>query len=204
MTIRRKTGPGTVNLRPFQGRDESFSGELSSDYQAPSTDDIVKDVINQMAPSRKADLDHIKRYIDPLSLDQGDPRKVSVFTAMYDNGMMQGLACGIAFPAKSRRAGLEVPSTLHPTLLQLDTVHWQWVDRFPFADARDEIILNMGKFNEEEFLRDLFSIESFSIEPGCKSWDPLGWRICPTFQRKWGWLFPSVLPQSINRLPSPS
>ncbi len=115
-----------------------------------------------------------------------------LFRALFENGRLLGLTCGSCIPSKSRPAAPHVPESLQPTLLQLNAVHWQGIDRYPFSDARDLMILNSGSIEEEEFLYDLFSIESFELLPGYESWDPRGWRMIPgAWKEKWGYLFPS-------------
>lgn len=61
----------------------------------------------------------------------------------------------------------------------------------PFADARDELIIQSGNFDEEDFLYDVFNMETFYLKPGRKAWDPKAYTIAPEFQNKWGHLFPS-------------
>jgi hypothetical protein len=73
-------------------------------------------------------------------------------------------------------------------------VHWQWIDRVPFPEARDEMIIQSGHFEEEEFLRDIFNMETFTLRPGSMPWDSSAYSIAPTFQSKWGWLFPCFRP----------
>ena len=111
-------------------------------------------------------------------------------SALFDNGDMLGIACGTSFPCKSKPQGPHVPASLQPTLLQLSTVHWQWIDRLPFPEARDEMIIQSGNFEEEAFLKDIFNMQTFELSPGAKPWDPSAYSIAPEFQRKWGWLFP--------------
>ena len=113
----------------------------------------------------------------------------SVFTALFDNGAMMGLTCGSVVPAKSSKVGSGIPEPLQPTALQLTTIHSRWIDRFPFPKMRDNLITLNGIIDDEEFLRDLFSMESFHINPGKAGWDPSAWVIGKQFQQKWGYLF---------------
>lgn len=137
--------------------------------------------------------DHAEEKHTSLSRFKTSSQTLPLSRALFENGKIQGLRCGSSFPSKSNPPRPDVPSSLRPTLLQLNAVHWQWIDRFPFADARDEIILNSGNFDEEDFLGDLASYESFEILPGFESWDPSGWRMIPGyFKEKWGYLFPSL------------
>jgi hypothetical protein len=43
--------------------------------------------------------------------------------------------------------------------------------------------------DDEEFLQDLFTMDSFTITPGCSSWDPRSWKLeRGVFAEKWGYL----------------
>lgn len=44
-------------------------------------------------------------------------------------------------------------------------------------------------FNEEEFLRDLFNMHSFTIKAGGAFWNPGSWIVGKEFSQKWGYLF---------------
>ena len=113
----------------------------------------------------------------------------TVCTALFDNGAMMGLSCSSNVPRKSLPQGPEIPLTLHPTALQLTTFHPSWIDRFPFAKMRDNFISMTGIIDEEEFLRDLFSMDSFRIKPGKPGWDASAWSMGHDFGKKWGYLF---------------
>jgi hypothetical protein len=117
-------------------------------------------------------------------------REHTVISALFETGAILGIACGSSFPSKSKAAGPEIPASLQPTILQMSTVHWQWIDRLPFPDVRDEIILQSGNIDEENFLWDFFNMETFKLKQGSKAWDPTAFTICPGFQAKWGFLFP--------------
>jgi hypothetical protein len=112
-----------------------------------------------------------------------------VYFALFQNGRILGLSCGQSFPMKSKPASPEIPLSLQPTLLQMSAVHWAWIDRFPFPAARDKMIIESANIEEEDLMADFFSMPTFVIEPGCQSWDPSGWTICPEFKAKWGYLF---------------
>jgi len=116
---------------------------------------------------------------------------LAFLSALFENGTILGVACGANFPSKSRPVAPEIPASLQPTILQLSTVHWQWIDRFPFPECRDEMIIQSGNIDEEDFLGDLINMETFRVTLGARSWDPTAFTICPTFQAKWGFLFPS-------------
>lgn len=114
---------------------------------------------------------------------------LNVFAALFNNGAMLGLACGCVIPSKSSPCGPEIPQSLQPTALQLLQHHQQWIDRFPFPRMRDNIISLNGIVDEEEFLKDLFGMQSFTIKPGRPGWDPTAWIIGRDFSQKWGFLF---------------
>ena len=47
-----------------------------------------------------------------------------------------------------------------------------------------------GIFDEEDLVKDLFTIPSFELVPGKASWDPTAWRLVgQQFLEKWGFLF---------------
>lgn len=113
----------------------------------------------------------------------------SAYAALFKNGAMMGISCGLVVPRKSIPVGTDVPESLRPTALQLTTIHPPWIDRFPFPKMRDNMITLMGIINEEEFLADLFCLTSFTLDPGAASWDPAAWKIGKEFSAKWGYLF---------------
>ncbi|ETN39820.1 uncharacterized protein HMPREF1541_06046 [Cyphellophora europaea CBS 101466] len=114
---------------------------------------------------------------------------LTVFAALYNTGAMLGLTCGCVVPAKSAPCAPDIPASLHPSALQLTTLHQTWIDRFPFPKMRDNMISLNRIFNEEEFLCDLFNMHSFDIKPGGACWDPSAWIIGRDFSKKWGFLF---------------
>jgi hypothetical protein len=100
-----------------------------------------------------------------------------------------GIPCSVVIPAKSSPVGPDVPLALHPTELQLITVHSPWIDRFPFPKMRNSLISLSGVINDEEFVRDMALMPSFEIVPGRMPWDPRAWKIQKPFADKWGYLF---------------
>jgi Domain of unknown function (DUF3425) len=114
---------------------------------------------------------------------------MNVWTALYLNGSMMGLGCSTSYPAKSKPAGPNIPESLHPTPLQMIAIHPLWIDKFPFPVMRDNLISAIGLVEEEDFLHDLFCMNSFEIKPGGATWDPNSWIIQKGFYDKWGFLF---------------
>ncbi|OAP60783.1 hypothetical protein AYL99_05785 [Fonsecaea erecta] len=100
-----------------------------------------------------------------------------------------GIPCSVSLRKKSNPAGPNIPVSLRPTALQLTVNHPSWIDRFPFPKMRDNMITLMSIIDEEEFVADLFTLTSFTLESGAPSWDPRAWKIGKEFSAKWGYLF---------------
>jgi hypothetical protein len=114
---------------------------------------------------------------------------MTVFSALYINGQILGLSCSTTVPAKSTLANPGVPLSLHPTDLQLTTIHARWIDRLPSSKARDNMISLSGIIDDEEVLRDFYCMPSFELVPGMAPWDPDAWKITKSFAEKWGFIF---------------
>lgn len=118
------------------------------------------------------------------------PIPINIYSALWTNGDLLGLKCTDGLAAiLSERRGPETPASLHPTEMQLSYVHPPWIDRFPFPKMRDNFIALLGLIDTEDFLCDLFNGPSFSLTPGCASWDPTAWTVEANWKKKWGFLF---------------
>lgn len=128
-----------------------------------------------------------------VPLTRGVKMPMNALSAMYINGDLLGIPCS-TIPAKSAYLTQPdlVPPELHPTPLQLTRFHPTWIDRFPCSGMRDRLITFMELFDEEDFIRDLFCMESFRIEPGGDAWNPNSWTVCEPFATKWGFLLDST------------
>lgn len=113
----------------------------------------------------------------------------NVFTALFLNGEMLGLTCSADLAGKSLSPTSSTPIPLRPTNSQLTTVHYQWIDRFPFPKLRDSLIRLQGVVDLQDFLNDIFVMPSFEIKPGAETWEPRAWKMEGAWARKWGWLF---------------
>lgn len=113
----------------------------------------------------------------------------TVFAALFNNGLILGIPCGIQVPILSRPCTAKTPLSLHPTERQMTVLHIPWIDRFPFPNMRDNVIQLSGIIDEEVFLCDLFTTDSFTIAPDSVSWDPTVWVVTKPFEDKWGYLF---------------
>ncbi len=114
---------------------------------------------------------------------------LTIYSAMFHNGVILGLACGSSSVSLSKPALPHVPEPLRPTAIQLENVHFDWIDRFPMAEFRDKMITFADTFSIEGFLGELFTEPTFILMPGHASWDPEAW--CPTeaFKKKRSYLF---------------
>ena len=86
-----------------------------------------------------------------------------------------------------------IPSSLHPTELQQSQPHHPWLDSFPFARLRDNLIQNEDSMDDFQFCRDLMGFWTMPSEENCmlvwgNPWDPMNWEVTEVFLRKWGWL----------------
>jgi hypothetical protein len=113
----------------------------------------------------------------------------NLYSALFHNGVILGLACSTSSIATSSPASAHIPAPLRPTLLQTQIVHFQWIDRIPLPHVRDKMIHHMDRWSAEEFLGDIFSTTSFAIKPGRMSWDPTAWEVSRGFREKWRLLF---------------
>lgn len=67
-------------------------------------------------------------------------------------------------------------------------VHPRWIDRLPFPRLRDTLIKLRGVIDEEEILKDIFVMPSWTIMTGRACWDPRAWVMEKEWADKWGWL----------------
>ena len=114
---------------------------------------------------------------------------LTVYSAMYTNGRMLGIPCVTSMAGKSAVSPPEIPDALQPIPTQLNIVHFLFIDRFPLARLRHNMIMLSDHFSAEEFIADLFTMPSFSITSGYQCWDPKGWVVEPQFKSKWEFLF---------------
>ncbi|EEA19245.1 hypothetical protein TMatcc_010199 [Talaromyces marneffei ATCC 18224] len=92
----------------------------------------------------------------------------------------------------------QIPPTLWPTKLQQTIPHEDWVDIIPHPRWRDNVLLALGTFDEDELWSDtiggLFEgfpqseIERRGVIVWSPPWDICGWEITEGFWKKWGFL----------------
>lgn len=92
----------------------------------------------------------------------------------------------------------QIPPTLWPTKLQQTMPHEDWVDVVPHPRWRDNVLLALGTFDEDELWSDtmggLFEgfpqseIERRGVIVWSPPWDVRGWEVTEGFWKKWGFL----------------
>lgn len=100
-----------------------------------------------------------------------------------------------------------VPSSLLPTLLQQTVPHGDWIDLFPYPEARDRLIRAAGTFDEDELWDDCSGglyegfpddeLQRRGIIAWSPPWDITGWEMSEGFWHKWGWIFKG-LPKALE------
>lgn len=159
----------------------STNGE--STLESSSCTTVESSTCSSQSTADSCDGPEVGNYHAPM-------RSSSVFAALFTNGLILGLRCGIQIPILSPPCTSKVPPSLRPTKLQMTVLHIPWIDRFPFPKMRDNVIrLSCEGFDEDELFSDIFINESFTIAPGSPSWDAAGWTMAKSFQIKWGHLF---------------
>ncbi|KAF2705645.1 hypothetical protein K504DRAFT_94166 [Pleomassaria siparia CBS 279.74] len=168
---------------------ESSEGDLHQLCELPSSLNLAQSP--QLEPQLAAfDLGNISfcTFAPTMSPTTSPPTPITALGALYINGRILGLKCNEGILSKSTPAGPNIPLPLHPTHLQLTTMHALWIDRFPFPKMRDNLIILFGMLDDQEMIEDMFLMPSFVITPGCATWDPRAWKMEKHFADKWGYL----------------
>jgi hypothetical protein len=112
----------------------------------------------------------------------------SLCAALHRNAQLQGISCLLPLPLMTPPGTPSLPLPLHPTPLQMTTIHLPYIDCLPIPKLRYNLILLNGLVDEEEFCADLVGTTSFVVL-GRQSWDPEGWVLEREFKEKWRFLF---------------
>ncbi|KAL6885719.1 hypothetical protein GGI43DRAFT_432396 [Trichoderma evansii] len=90
-----------------------------------------------------------------------------------------------------------IPCTLCPTALQQQVPHEDWVDIIPHAVLRDNIIMALGCFDEDDLWSDIMGglfegfpdseVEHRGVIAWSTPWLISGWELSEGFVKKWGW-----------------
>jgi hypothetical protein len=70
-------------------------------------------------------------------------------------GQTMPVECGSSLVIATLPTPDEIPPNLWPTPLQKAIPHEPWIDLFPVGTMRDNLILNSGKYDEDEFCDDM-------------------------------------------------
>lgn len=192
---------------------ESSSDNQSNNRDSTDLSDIKVSTLPLGSPASLTDwpitlhsentiaLDLSANYIDSTDLSSmsmtqyGIPSPFSqpnfpftVFTALYINGQIQGLTCSTTYSSRTPPPTPAIPLPLHPTMTQQLIIHPRWFDRLPFPTMRDTLIKLQGVIDEEEIIRDIFTMPSWTMISGRASWDPSAWKMEKEWAGKWGWL----------------
>ena len=86
-----------------------------------------------------------------------------------------------------------LPSSLQPTALQRTQAHHPWLDCFPLAQMRDNLVNAEGSFDDDQLCIDIMGFWDSSTEScGLLVWgeptDPSNWEVTESFLRKWPWV----------------
>ncbi|KAL4946702.1 hypothetical protein BDV06DRAFT_182151 [Aspergillus oleicola] len=98
------------------------------------------------------------------------------------------------FQPKAPPPATHIPPSLRPTELQQSRPHHPWLDFFPFARLRDNLIQNQDSMDDSQFCRDLMGFWTTPDgDANCMlvwgdPWIPMNWEITETFLKKWGGL----------------
>ncbi|KAJ5664191.1 hypothetical protein N7507_004922 [Penicillium longicatenatum] len=109
---------------------------------------------------------------------------------MTDDAISRFSICG---PAQNDLPQ-SLPAGLQPTALQKSSAHHPWLDFFPFAHMRDELIRNEESLDDSQLCRDLMGFWTMPTEgENCMivwgdPWEPMNWEITETFLQKWSYL----------------
>jgi len=89
-----------------------------------------------------------------------------------------------------------IPPSLYPTPIQLAIPHEPWIDSFPSAQMRDNLILNEGNYDPDELCFDTSGglwegfdcVEVRGMMIWGEPWIEEGWEVTQGFVDKWGWI----------------
>jgi len=89
-----------------------------------------------------------------------------------------------------------IPPTLYPTATQLAIPHEPWIDIYPCAQMRDNLILNEGNYDPDELCFDTAGglwegfdyVEVRGMMIWGEPWNEDGWEVTQGFVDKWGWI----------------
>lgn len=86
-----------------------------------------------------------------------------------------------------------LPLSLQPTQLQQTRSHHPWIDFFPLARMRDNLLVALDSYDEDQLCVDIMGFWNPSMERcGLLVWgeptDPRNWEVTERFLQKWPWV----------------
>ncbi|OTB12062.1 hypothetical protein K445DRAFT_321552 [Daldinia sp. EC12] len=107
------------------------------------------------------------------------------------------LECGAALNIKDLPPSPEtIPPNLESTPVQQRVAHDFWIDIVPWGGMRDNLILNHGRYDEEDLCLDMAGglyegfddIEARGLIVWGEPWSETGWEVTEGFAKKWSFL----------------
>ncbi|KAI0853922.1 hypothetical protein F5Y00DRAFT_223993 [Daldinia vernicosa] len=120
------------------------------------------------------------------------------------------LECGVALNIKNLFPPPEtIPSNFESTQVQKRVAHDFWIDIVPWGRMRDNLILNHGRYDEEDLCVDMAGglyegfdeVEARGLIVWGEPWSETGWEVTEGFATKWSFLLKGchTLIESTNR-----
>ncbi|KAI1454758.1 hypothetical protein F4805DRAFT_302916 [Annulohypoxylon moriforme] len=120
------------------------------------------------------------------------------------------LECGGALNIKDLpSAPNSIPPSFELTPLQKQMAHDVWIDTFPWPNMRDNLLLNRGKYDEDDLCVDMVGglyegfdeVATRGIIIWGEPWSETGWEVSEGFATKWSFLLKGchTLVESTNR-----
>ncbi|KAI0837429.1 hypothetical protein F5Y06DRAFT_89329 [Hypoxylon sp. FL0890] len=120
------------------------------------------------------------------------------------------LECGAALNIEYISSAPEnIPPSLESTQVQRQIAHDVWMDTFPWASMRDNLVLNRGKYDADDLCIDLMGglyegfneVEKTGLIVWGEPWSETGWEVSERFAIKWSFLLKGchTLVESTNR-----
>ncbi|KAI1089954.1 hypothetical protein F5B19DRAFT_352127 [Rostrohypoxylon terebratum] len=120
------------------------------------------------------------------------------------------LECGGALNIKYLPSAPDsIPPSFEETLLQRQIAHDVWIDTFPWPNMRDNLLLNRGRFDEDDLCVDMVGglyegfdeVATRGMIVWGEPWSETGWEVSEGFATKWSFLLKGchTLIESTNR-----